>query len=130
MKKLHMGATAVLIAAIPALVLGIIASDSVTTTYNPDMTDWWGDMIEALGDRPSMTWTEPGWGSDVWVEIKDIGTDKYRISLYGVAASGEAISYTITETEDGYYAYGPEKEDGSMHSRTYVKSVGGGAGDI
>ena len=133
MKKLYICATAVLIAAIPALVLGTMTDDpaaTATPTYNPDMTDWWGDMIEALGDRPSMTWTEPGWGSDMWVEIEDIGTDKYRISLYGIAASGGAISYTITETEDGYYKYGPEKEDGSMDSRTYVKSVGGGDGDI
>lgn len=138
MKKFHMGAAAVLIAAASVLVLGITtdafatttaatttaATTATTTTYNPDMTDWWGDMIEALGDKSSATWTEPGWGSDLWVEIEDIGTDKYRISLYGIASSGEAISYTITKTEDGYYAYGPEKEDGSMASRNYVTSAG------
>ena len=129
MKKLYLGATAVPIAAVSVLILWTTAGDSATTTtYNPDMTDWWDDMIEALGDRPSMTWTEPGWDGDLWVEIENIGTDKYRISLYGIAASGGAISYTITETEDGYYAYGPEKEDGSMASRIYVKSAGSGDG--
>ncbi|MCY4492214.1 MAG: hypothetical protein OXC46_12250, partial [Thaumarchaeota archaeon] len=98
--------------------------------YNPDMTDWWGDMIDALGDKSSTIWAEPYWGNDLWVEIEDIGTDKYRISLYGIAASGKVISYTITKTDDGYYAYGPEKEDGSMASRTYVNNVDGGGDDI
>lgn len=130
MKKLHMGTTTVLIAAISVLALGTTADAFATPTYNPDMTDWWGDMIEALGDRSSTTWTEPGWGSDLWVEIENIGTDKYRISLYGIAASGGAISYTIIETDDGYDKYGPEKEDGSMDSRTYVNSVGGGDSGI
>ena len=124
MKKFHMGTITVLIAAISVLALGTATDTFATTIYNPDMTDWWGDMIEALGDRSSTTWTEPGWGSDLWVEIEDIGTDKYRISLYGIAASGEAISYMITKMDNGYYAYGPEKEDGSMASRTYVNSAG------
>lgn len=122
-KKPSMVATTMFFAVISVLVIGITPSAFATTTYNPDITDWWGDMIESLGDKSSTIWTEPGWGSDIWVEIEDIGTDAYRISLYGIAASGEAISYTITKTNDGYNKYGPEKEDGSVDSRTYVNSI-------
>ena len=124
MKKLHMNTTATLIAVISVLALGTATDTFATVTiYNPDMADWWGDMIDALGDKSSTIWAEPYWGNDLWVEIEDIGTDKYRISLYEIAASSKAISYTITKTDDGYYAYGPEKEDGSMASRTYVNSA-------
>lgn len=129
-KKLPMVTTTALIAAISVLVLGTTTDAFAAPIYNPDMTDWWGDMIEALGNKPSTTWTEPGWGSDLWVEIENIGTDMYRISLYGIAASGKAISYMITETDDGYVAYGPQQEDGSMAFRTYVTSAGSGDGDV
>lgn len=130
MKKLYICITFVFVAAIPVLIFATTTGIFDTPTYNPDMTDWWDDMIEALGDKSSMIWTEPGWDSDVWVEIENIGTDKYRISLYGIAASGEAISYTITETDDGYYKYGPMKKDGTMDSRNYVKSLGSQDADI
>ena len=96
---------------------------STATVYNPDMTDWWADMIEHLGNESSTVWTEPAWGNEVWVEIEDIGEGTYRISLFGIAESGNSIQYTITETEDGYHKYGPALEDGTMDSRTYVTTV-------
>ncbi len=95
------------------------------TVYNPDMTDWWADMIEHLGDESSAVWTEPGWGDEVWVEIWRLTEDTYQISLHGIAASGNPITYTITETEDGYDKYGTVLEDGTMDSRTYVKAADG-----
>ena len=130
MKKPSMVVTTILVTAISVLVLGTTTDAFAAPTYNPDMTNWWGNMIEALGGRPSTIWTEPDWPSDVWVEIEDIGTDKYRISMYGIAESGGTISYTITETDDGYDKYGPEMEDGSMDFRTYVNSVNDRNGDI
>ncbi|MDE0266214.1 MAG: hypothetical protein OXI27_07770 [Thaumarchaeota archaeon] len=96
---------------------------SDTRIYNPDVTDWWGELIDSLGDETSATYTEDDWGDELWVEIEDLGGDTYRISLYGIAASGMPIEYTITETEDGYHKYGPEKEDGGMYSDTYVTSL-------
>ncbi|MDE0526473.1 MAG: hypothetical protein OXI27_07775 [Thaumarchaeota archaeon] len=130
-KKPPMVATTVLVAAISVLVFGTATDAFATTpTYNPDVTDWWGDMIEALGDKSSTTWTEPGWSDELRVEIESIGTDTYRVSLYGIAASGNAISYTITETENGYHKYGPEKEDGGMYSDTYVTSLDDIDGDV
>ena len=91
--------------------------------YNPDATDWWGELIDSLGDETSATYTEDGWSDDLWVEIEDLGGGTYRISLYGIAASGLPIEYTITETEDGYFAYGPELPDGSMAEHNYVTSA-------
>ena len=91
--------------------------------YNPDMTDWWGDMIEALGDQPSMTFTEPGYDNDVYELIARVSADTYRIELYGITESGEPIVYTITVTETGYISYGPVMADGSMPSDTYVTSL-------
>ncbi|MDE0266210.1 MAG: hypothetical protein OXK17_04195 [Thaumarchaeota archaeon] len=93
--------------------------------YNPDATDWWGELIDSLGDETSATYTEDGWGDELWVEIEDLGGGTYRISLHGIAASGLPIEYTITEIEDGYFAYGPELPDGSMASSTYVTSADG-----
>ncbi len=93
------------------------------TVYNPDMTYWWADMIEHLGDESSAVWTEPAWGNEVYVEIWRLTEDTYQISLHGIAASGNPITYTITETEDGYDTYGPALEDGTMNSRTYVKTA-------
>ncbi len=106
--------------------VGFLVTDSstvtvTTTTYNPDMTDWWDDMIEHLDDEKSKIWTEPAWGDEIWVEIEDLGNDMYRISLHGIAASGQPIVYTITETATGYDKYGPALPDGSMDSRSYIK---------
>ena len=94
-----------------------------TVVYNLEMTDWWDDLIESLGNESSAVWTEPGWGDDVWVEIEDVGNNTYRISLFGIAAFDTPIMYTITETEAGYDKYGPAMSDGSMDSRTYITTI-------
>ena len=98
-----------------------LASDKLT--HNKDMTDWWADMIESLDGESSAVWTEPGWEGKVWVVIDDIGDDTYRISLHGITAAGSPITYTITETEDGYHKYGPMLQNGTMDSRFYINEA-------
>ena len=108
----------------------VFTTDPPTTVYNKEMTDWWDDLIESLGNESSTVWTEPGWDDDLWVEIEDVGNNTYRISLFGIAAFGTPIVYTITETEAGYDTYGPAMPDGSMDSRTYVKTIDGVEDDV
>ena len=88
------------------------------------------DLIESLGNESSTVWTELGWDDDLWVEIEYVGNNTYRISLFGIAALGTPIVYTITETENGYDKYGPALPDGSMDSRTYVKTIDGVEDDV
>ena len=90
------------------------------TIYDPDSTEWWGELIESLGSESKTVWTEPGWGDEMWVEIKNLGNGAYLVSLHGIAASGDPIVYSITETDRGFYTYGPMLEDGTMNSRSYV----------
>ena len=108
---------------------GVFTADPPTTVYNPEMTDWWDDLIESLGDESSAVWTEPGWDDDLWVEIEDVGNNTYQISLF-LSKFGTPIVYTITETENGYDKYGPALPDGSMDSRTYVKTIDGIEDDV
>ena len=108
---------------------GVFTADPPTTVYNPEMTDWWDDLIESLGDESSAVWTEPGWDDDLWVEIEDVGNNTYQISLF-LSKFGTPIVYTITETENGYDTYGPAMPDGSMDSRTYVKTIDGIEDDV
>ena len=108
---------------------GVFTTDPPATVYSPEMTDWWDDLIESLGDESSAVWTEPGWGDDLWVEIEDVGNNTYQISLF-LSKFGTPIVYTITETETGYDKYGPALPDGSMDSRTYVKTIDGVEDDV
>ena len=108
---------------------GVFTADPPTIVYNPEMTDWWDDLIESLGDESSAVWTEPGWDDDLWVEIEDVGNNTYQISLF-LSKFGTPIVYTITETENGYDKYGPALPDGSMDSRTYVKTIDGVEDDV
>ena len=108
----------------------VFTTDPPTTVYNKEMTDWWDDLIESLGNESSTVWTEPGWDDDLWVEIEDVGNNTYRISLFGIAAFGTPIVYTITKTEAGYDTYGSAMPDGSMDSRTYVKTIDGVEDDV
>ena len=108
---------------------GVFTADPPATVYSPEMTDWWDDLIESLGDESSAVWTEPGWGDDLWVEIEDVGNNTYQISLF-LSKFGTPIVYTITETENGYDKYGPALPDGSMDSRTYVKTIDGVEDDV
>ena len=101
---------------------GVFTTDPSTTVYNPEMTDWWDDLIESLGNESSTVWTEPGWDDDLWVEIEDVGNNTYQISLF-LSKFSTPIVYTITETETGYDKYGPALPDGSMDSRTYIKTT-------
>lgn len=94
------------------------------TVYNPEMVAWWDDMIVALGTDTKTTWTEPGWAdAGVSVDIENLGSGTYQISLHGIAASGQAITYTITATENGYDRYGPALPDGGMDSRFYARGM-------
>ena len=99
--------------------------EDTSTVYNPDMTNWWDDLIEHLGNESSVVWYEPGQSNEIWTEIESLGENTYQISLYGIAASGDPIVYTITETTSGYSTYGPVMEDGTMNARSYVKSSEG-----
>ena len=98
--------------------------ENAPTTYNKDMTDWWDDMVEDLGNDSSKVWTQPEWGDDVYAEIETVNKNTYRITLHGIAAPDDPIKYTIMTTEDGYYKYGPMLEGGTMDSRSYVKTAG------
>ena len=64
--------------------------------YNPDMTDWWADMIENLDGKSSAIWHEPGQDTEVYVEIWRLTEATYQISLHGIAASDSPITHTIT----------------------------------
>ena len=66
----------------------------------------------------------------LWGPLQYVGNNTYRISLFGIAALGTPIVYTITETENGYDKYGPALPDGSMDSRTYVKTIDGVEDDV
>lgn len=116
-------AIAVLAATVLVYVAVYLTEEPPQVVYNPDMTDWWADMIESLDGESSAVWTEPGWEGKVWVGIDDIGDDTYRISLHGITAAGSPITYTITEMETAYHKYGPALEDGTMDSRIYQKSL-------
>jgi hypothetical protein len=96
-------------------------SDAV---YNKEMIDWWDELVGSVGQESRVVWTDVDWGDDLWVEIEDVGEGTYLISLFGLAESGEAIEYTITETENGYHKNGPALADGSMDSRTYIREAG------
>ena len=131
--KRHMSLAAIAVISVAGAAT-IISTTGVLTTcspptggdavvYNKDMTDWWEDMIESLGGESRAVWTEPGWSDDMWVEIEDMGSDTYQISLFLPTVSGAPIVYTITETENGYDKYGPAMPDGSMDCRTYVKTA-------
>ena len=123
MKATAISLTVIIMAGMASL--GNAGADTPNDTiYNKEMIDWWDDLIESLGDKSSTVWTEPGWGDELWVEIEDMGKNTYQISLFGIAESGEPIVYTITETENGYGAYGPALPDGSMDSRTYIRENG------
>lgn len=99
------------------------SAEEAEAVYNPDMTDWWADMIGSLDDESSTIWHEPGQDTEVYVEIWRLTEDTYQISLHGIAASGNPITYTITETEDGYHKYGPMLQNGTMDSRFYAKAA-------
>ena len=94
------------------------------TVYDKEMIDWWDDLVDSVDKESRVVWTDADWGDDLWVEIEDMGEGTYRIFLFGIAESGAAIEYTITETENGYYTNGPELADGSMASRTYIREPG------
>ncbi len=117
---------AVLFATDPPPDEGTVPATTTATVYNPDITDWWADMIESLDGKSSTIWAKSGWIGTAWTEIKDIGNDTYRISIFGIAASGDPIVYTVIDTETAYRVHGPVAENGTMLSRIYPKITGEG----